>query len=352
MRFGLIVGPVYPGRDELASLDAFDYHIQMCQAADRHGFDAVSVNHHYLVGPEAQCFQPLVMAAYILGQFPRLTVATTVFLIPYHHPIEVAEQVASLDMMGPGRFVFGIGAGYRDIEFDSLGIEKSTRARRVRESIQALRQLWSNQPASFSGEFYNFSDADIGITPSNGVGPPILVAADKVRTAERVPELGADHWLPSARHSKPFLRKAVPAYKAALEGVGRTFEGLPLQRDIAVAESRSAAEDLIRDTFERMLHMQHGWGQPGEKYDVDFDELKRERVIAGPPTDCAEELIQLNQEFGADYIWFRVYTPGMELKRALEVIQLIGEEVIPSVKKELGSTSVLDRQTVDLQPVG
>lgn len=340
MRFALMLGPVYPPRDLLPSERAFAYHRRFLETAEAVGFDGVSVNHHYLVGPEAQCFQPLVTAAYVLARFPRLHVLTSVLLIPYHNPVEIAEQVATIEMIAPGRLLLGVGQGYREAEAAALGITHTSRRDRMAEGITALRSLWHEGDASFQGEYYRFEHADIGVKPSDRSGPPILVAADKLKTVARVPRIGGDHWLPSPRHTKAFLREALDVYRAALEKEGRPFRGIPLQRDICVARSEREAEDLMRTSYEAMLTMQHRWGQPGERYDLPFDELKKDRVILGDPAQVAEEIVDLHNEFHAEFLSFRAYTPGMDPERALDVVRLIGEDVLPLVRSEVGTGSL------------
>ena len=94
-------------------------------------------------------------------------------------------------------------------------------------------------------------------------GPPIFMGADSVSWISKVPEIG-DHWVVSPRHSKHFLKDAVPAYKTALERVGRPFKGLPMIRELCVAESTRAAEERIKQAFEEMYKLYQRWGQPGE----------------------------------------------------------------------------------------
>lgn len=340
MEFALILGPVFPTREELASKDAFDWEMKFCAAAHATGYDGVSLNHHYLVGPEAQCFQPLPMATHVMTKYPSLYVMTTVFILPYHNPVEVAEQIATIDMISPGKFLFGVGQGYREKEAAALGIKHADRRGRMAESIKAMRMLWAEGPADFQGEYFKLANADIGARPVNGKGPPIIVAADKVGTVARVPKLGADYWLPSARHSKPFLREALPAYKKSLEEVGRKFDGIPLQRDMCVAKDERTAQAIVEKSYERMLHMQSRWGQPGERYNLPFNQLKEERVILGNPQKCAEELVAVHREFGAEFVLFRLYTPGMDPKSALEMTEQVGKEVLPLVRKEVGTRSL------------
>jgi alkanesulfonate monooxygenase SsuD/methylene tetrahydromethanopterin reductase-like flavin-dependent oxidoreductase (luciferase family) len=324
----------------MSSSAAFGYHARFCEAANQYGFDGVTLNHHYLSGPDAQCFQPLVTAGYVMARFPSLYVMVSVFLLPYHNPVEVAEQVATLDQMAPNRLLFGVGQGYRAVEAAALGIAPDSRRQRMVEGIAALRLLWSQPKATFHGEYVRFEEADIGVRPANGSGPPILVAADKLRTIATVLEAGADHWLPSPRHSESFLREALPVYKRALHSAGRMFTGIALQRDVCVADTEATAEAMVRESFVALMKMQHRWGQPGERYDLEFNELKKNRMILGTPDHVANEIVRLHDEFGVEYLTLRVYTPGMDPEQAMDVAQRLGEDVLPKVRNALGTNSL------------
>ena len=348
MEFALLLGPVYPPRTEMSSERAFELHMAFAERAHVSGWNGFGVNHHYLTGPEAQCFQPIPMCGMLLARYPTMYVATTIFVLPYHNPVEVAEQVATLDQMSPGKLILGLGKGYRDVEAQAAGIANADRPSRFVEAITAMKLLWAEGSSTLDGTHFRVTDGDIGVRPTNPNGPPLLLAADKVRTARMVPAIGGDHWLPSARHSHDFLRKAVPAYREALREAGREFHGMPIQRDVCVAGNERQASALIAKSYERMLHMQSGWNQPGENYNVPFEQLKENRVILGSPEQVAEELVALRTEYGAEFIFIRLYTPGMDPEAALEMTTVLGEEVFPLVHSELGHTSFFQREPVQL----
>jgi alkanesulfonate monooxygenase SsuD/methylene tetrahydromethanopterin reductase-like flavin-dependent oxidoreductase (luciferase family) len=338
MEFGLVAVSAFPSRRAMSSKEAFDYAMKACKVAQQSGFEAIGISHKYLSGPAHQFLQPFAMAAHIMAHCPGMYVGTNVFLLPYHNPVDVAEQVAVLDLMQPGKFLFGIGQGYRADEARAFGLDPSERPRRMAESIAAMRLLWADGPASFKGEFWQFENADIGARPTKA--PPLIIAADTLKSVAKVAERGGDHWIPSARHSTNFLREAMPLYREGLARAGKPFRGLPLIRDICVAKDKRTADALVRDSITDYLHRQSGWGQPGEAYNVSFDELKLDRIILGSTEEAAAELIELHDEFGAEFVTFRVYTPGMDTERALDVVRQLGEEVFPIVRKACGTASM------------
>src|SRR5262249_59300395 len=125
---------------------------------------------------------------------------------------------------------------------------------------------------------------------------PAGTASDRRRSGAGGAHCGAMCWRRAPRHSKPFLRQALPVYKQALSDAGREFRGIPLQRDLCVAKDARAARALVEKSYVRQLHMQSGWGQPGERYDVPFEQLIENRMVLGSPQEAAEELIAIHRE--------------------------------------------------------
>ena len=82
-----------------------------------------------------------------------------------------------------------------------------------------------------------------------------------------------------------------------------------------------------------MYQLYHRWGQPGERYDLSFEELKQERLVVGNPKEVTEQVMLYHEEFGAEFMWFNVYWPGMEPQWALDTIERFGNEAIPEIKK-------------------
>ena len=329
MRFGIEFGS-YPS--DLPPAEVCQQVSQRARAAQRNNFEALFVAQHFLTGPDAAILQSLPLLAYLAGQVPGMYVGTSIFLLPLHHPVMVAEYIATLDNLSGGKVLFGVGQGYRDNEFSSFGIDKRERRGRLVEGLEVIRRLWTEDGVTFHGKFFHLDKVSMAPKPLQRPGPPILLGADSVKTVARVPEV-ADHWIASRRHSKTFLREAVPAYKTALERHGRPYKGLFIFRDLCIADSTREAEERIREGYERQYLRYQQWGQPGERYDLKFEELKRDRLILGSPSEVVEQVMAYHEEFGAEVMWFMVDWPGMDPRFTLETIERFGAEVIPQINR-------------------
>jgi alkanesulfonate monooxygenase SsuD/methylene tetrahydromethanopterin reductase-like flavin-dependent oxidoreductase (luciferase family) len=326
MKFGVYIGPIYPG--DMPGDEAFEVSLAITRTAYESGFDGLFAAHHHLLGPSHMVLNPFLTLARMSAEFPGGYLGTACFQLPLAHPVQVAEATALLDVMSGGRFLLGVGQGYRKAEFDSLGVSRPERAERLAEAVEAIRALWTGESASFEGRFYQFHDVSIRPAPIQQPGPPVWVGADTLPTVARVPDVG-DAWVASGRHTRTFIRDALAGYRARLEELGRRFEGVPLFREMHVAEDGRRAEEEMKDAFRKLYESYARWGQPGERYDLDFDELKDERILVGAPEEVAERVIEYRDEFDVPFMWFRLYYPGMDPELALETIRLFGAEVIP-----------------------
>jgi len=329
MRFGIEFGS-YPS--DLAPVDVCQQITERAQVAYKNNFEALFVAQHFLTGPDAAILQSIPLLAYLAGQVPGMYLGTSIFLLPLHHPVMVAEYISTLDNLCGGKVLFGVGQGYRDSEFNSFGIDRRERRGRLVEGLEVIRTLWSGDKVTHNGEFFHLDGVTCAPKPLQRPGPPILLGADLIKTVAKVPEV-ADHWIASRRHTKSFLREALPVYKAALERQGRAYRGLFIFRDLCIADSTREAEERIREGYERRYLRYQQWGQPGERYDLKFDELKRDRLILGSPSEVVEQVMAYHDEFGAEMMWFMVDWPGMDPRFTLETIERFGAEVIPQIKR-------------------
>jgi alkanesulfonate monooxygenase SsuD/methylene tetrahydromethanopterin reductase-like flavin-dependent oxidoreductase (luciferase family) len=305
-----------------------EYALRQVRAAREVGFDGIFASHHYALGTTEGMFQPIPLLARLAAEAEGMTLGTAVFLLSMHNPVEVAELTATLDIIAGGRFVLGVGQGYRDVEFASFGIPKSSRGGRMEEAVKVIRKLWAEDNVTWEGRYFPLSNVTINPKPVQQPGPPIWVGGDTLQGAARAARIG-DAWLTSPRHSKGFIRQAVSVY-----GERRKEMGLPVQppvffREMYVAPSREEAEGEVMDAFERLYRVYHREGQPGERYDRSFQELREERIIVGNPDDVVQEIQRYRDEFGAEYMFFRLYYLGMDPEKAVQCIRLFGNEVIP-----------------------
>jgi probable F420-dependent oxidoreductase len=217
----------------------------VAEAAERLGFDSVWAAHHVVLpyersskypyghsgtevamSPGMQWLDPLVTLS-MVGAFPdRVRLGTSVLVLPYRNPVNLAAEVAALDVLSDGRFVLGVGSGWMREEFRALGIDPAERGPRTDEHIEILRTLWTQDPANFEGRFTRFEGIVLATAPRTEGGPPIWVGGNTDVALRRAVRHG-DGW-----HGFEVYPEDMPGVREGLaraaEEVGRDPAGLTL----------------------------------------------------------------------------------------------------------------------------
>ena len=190
--------------------------------------------------PEAYAhfIDPFVALARASGTTSRIKLATGIVLVPERHPLLLAKEVSTLDLFSGGRFLFGIGAGWLREETQLMGGDFDHRWSQTRESILAMKELWTKPEAEFHGKYYDFPPVRSNPKPAQKPHPPVLLGGDARNVLERVVAWG-DGWLPN-RVTPDQLREKRAALDRLAEEAGRD----PARLTISV-HGQSADRDLI-----------------------------------------------------------------------------------------------------------
>jgi probable F420-dependent oxidoreductase len=229
---------------------------RVAKAAEELGFDSVWTTEHIIVGPEAvdpygRVYDPLVTLAWIAGWTERIGLGTSIILVPLHHPIHLAKEVATLQELSGGRVTLGVGMGWHKDEYDFMGIEFAGRGRRADEEIRVMRALWGNE-RSFEGDHWSFHDATFEPRPSRQ--PEIWVGGSSARAIRRARELG-DAWHPSRGSDAAHVRQ-VKSEHPGLRVIPRTSPdkvGAMLEAGAEGAVVSFPDEQAMRDFARRNL---------------------------------------------------------------------------------------------------
>ena len=174
-----------------------------------------------------------------------LKIGTGVCLVPQRDPIQTAKLVASIDQISGGRFLFGVGDGWNQSEIENHGVDFKTRHKRARESIQAMKQIWTQSKAEYHGDLVNFDPMMAWPKPVQKPNPPILVGGSFPYSARRAIAYG-DGWLPNRN-----VTETIPVFRQMVAEAGR--DPMPITvwyppRDVALIR-QYAALDVDRAVF-------------------------------------------------------------------------------------------------------
>lgn len=141
---------------------------------------------------------PFIALSFAAAATTKLKLATGICLVPQHDPIALAKTIASLDLLSDGRFIFGIGGGWNVDEMENHGVQYKTRFKQMRESVLAMKALWTQDEGAYHGDIVNFDPAWSWPKPAQRPHPPIVLGGESDYTLRRVVEY-CDGWLPRGR---------------------------------------------------------------------------------------------------------------------------------------------------------
>jgi probable F420-dependent oxidoreductase len=198
----------------------------------------------------AHFVDPFVALARASGMTTRLKLATGIVLVPERHPLLLAKEVSTLDLFSGGRFLFGIGAGWLKEETELMGGDFEHRWTQTRESVLAMKELWTKPEAEFHGTYYNFPPVKSNPKPAQKPHPPVLLGGGATNVLQRVVAWG-DGWLPN-RITPDELRQSRATLDRLAKEAGRdpakltiSVHGQPADRDLVKRLHDSGATRVI-----------------------------------------------------------------------------------------------------------
>ena len=322
MKLGLIVAGQYlnPSSAERRAQEMLE---QVRLARDL-GFDSVWMTHHYLI--EFQTFQPIPMLGRMAAEAGTMELGTAVYVLPLQHPVEVAENFATLDALSGGRLIFGVAMGYREVEFAALGVPIAERAGRFEEGLSLIARLWTEDDVTSEGPFYPVRNATLAMRPVRQPRPPIWIGATVDSAITRAARIG-DAWMAGPRVRVPELSKQLGVYRDARRAAGRSVDGdYPIFREVVV-RSTDAGARAAAGALDTKYAAYARWRYA----DTGFEDLVREAFVVGAPDSCVSAL-ERYRALGLTHVLARFQTPGVSQADALAGIRLFGERVMPKLR--------------------
>ncbi len=196
-------------------------------------------------------YDPFVTLTLAASVTTRLRVATGICLLVERDPITTAKEVASLDRLSNGRFIFGIGGGWNAEEMQHHGTDFKTRWRLLRERVLAMKEIWTKAEAEFHGEFVRFDKLWAYPKPLQQPHPPILMGGDGPTTFDRVVDY-CDGWMPIGARAPIDFDAKMTSLRARAAKAGRDPKSISVTVFGAVPD-RAALDKLERAGVERVV---------------------------------------------------------------------------------------------------
>ncbi len=285
----------------------------MAEKAEALGFDSLWCSDHLIVPPLKtsrypgrpdgkfppiwleRYWEPFTVLSYVAARTRKIALGTSVLILPMRNPIEVAAQVADLDQLARGRFLFGVGVGWFEEEFNALNWPFRERGARTNEGLAVCKALWTQPRPSFKGKFYQFDEVYFDPKPASKPHPPIWIGGNSEAALRRAARHG-NAWHPN-RPTHAYLEKALGTLQGFLEEAGRSMA------DITVG-------------VKTMLNFQDG--PPGEG----------QTPTEGRPQEIIDALKRY-QDLGAQHITFDFFPESLD--NALLTMERFAQEVRPKL---------------------
>jgi alkanesulfonate monooxygenase SsuD/methylene tetrahydromethanopterin reductase-like flavin-dependent oxidoreductase (luciferase family) len=321
------------------------YHetFEQLELAEELGFSGVWFGEHHFTdfGRPATA----VMAAQALARTERLTVGSAVVILPMHHPLQVAEDWATLDQVSRGRVQFGFGRGV-GLDFAPMGASLPESLPRMMEAYEIIRRAWTEETFSYNGQFWKIPTVSVFPRPYQKPHPPLWQPAVSPTTIDWLVQQGINGQIGSMLTPlKTLVEEYWNRWHAAKAAFGRPeleFAHSPL---VFVGESEREVRRIVEQPLHRWVNyiseslgllargIPNKWGD--RIASLPYEEIFQELTICGTPAQVIEKLRFIQDEGRLDELMVWTAWGGIANQDALRSMRLFAEEVIPSLQPTL-----------------
>ena len=316
----------------------FEERLKLAEAYDRYGFYAYHLAEHHGT-PLGFAPSPGIFLAAMAQRTKRLRFGPLVYSLPLYHPVRLLEEICMLDQLSGGRFELGVGRGVSPIEVGFYGVDSSAGPRQFPEALRLIKQGLVEPTLTFHGEFYNFDDVPLVLSPVQKPHPPLwygVVAPENTHWAA----LERAHMVTLAPTSA--ARAVIERYDTEWASFGNSPETRPMRgvsRLIVLAKNAAVALRTAERAYRSWLgHMRFLWDQHGIDFPLGLPPaveplLDNGFAYAGTASGFRDFLAEQVAGIGADYIACDVAFGDMTFDEAMTTTEIIGREVIPRETK-------------------
>ena len=317
---------------------------EIAQTADRLGFDSIwCAEHHF--STYGYLSRPLMFATHLAAKTERIRVGSAVVVLPLHHPLIVAEEIATADILSGGRLDVGLGRGYQPYEFERLGQTLEESRGRFEESVDILLKSFTGEPFSYDGKYYKLDETSVFPVPVQKPHPPIWVVGQSpesiVATAKRGFNLVSGGFGVPIERLREF-RKTFD--ETVTDQARRSTIRVSTQRPVYVTTDESELPAIVEPARWNMrvtLSLRQGLQRidKGRAIAVPFDnepteeELLERYFVMGTPQACVAKIKQIQEAMGINHFNASFWFGDLPQEKVLRSMTLFANEVMPALQE-------------------
>jgi alkanesulfonate monooxygenase SsuD/methylene tetrahydromethanopterin reductase-like flavin-dependent oxidoreductase (luciferase family) len=348
VKFGLFFqAPEAPGQSHA---ERYREVLDLVALADTLGFHVAWLAELHFGGAFSLLSNPLMVVPVIAQRAPRIRIGTAVSLLPLHHPLALAEQAATADLLSGGRLELGIGRGSIPSQFHGFGVPVSENRARFDEALAIIRLAWTRERVRFHGRFYQVDDVSVVPRPQQRPHPPIRVAVHSAESFAHIGDKGLPIYSGTTTTPLPQLREYTALYRERLAAAGHAWqpEQMALMLPVHVGDTGGAARDAMRPGVRKYYqNLEAIFSALPESYadhlprlkiirdtlaDLPYEKFFRDQAVFGDSAEVIDRLQAAIEEFSLSQVicWFDQGSmlPRPEVER---VMRRFADQVMPKL---------------------
>ena len=349
MEFGLFVE--FPSREGTTQAQIFKDSMELIQAAEDSGSEGVWLAEYHFDPGRSVLSAPVTVAGAVAARTKKVKIGLAVHVLPLRNPVQIAEEIATLDHLSDGRLDFGIGRAAFPRIYQGYGFDYSESRDRFDECLEIILRSWTEERFSFKGKFYQYDDLCVVPKPLQKPHPPIRIGATSEDTFELVGRMGYPIFInPSRVTTLLDLKPLVAEFHQAREKAGHTGQvDVGLRVPVYVAETKEKAYSEPKEStmfqMQRLINViTQSIGEAGISAGDDraaqaerlkamtYEDVLENTVVYGTPESVVERLQQLQEELGLTQVIYEVnFGCNVPLEHQIKAVQLINEQVAPNL---------------------
>ena len=371
MKVGIALNMLHqPGRPDV---DVVREHLALGDLAEPLGFDSLFALEHHFTG-YAMSPAPAQLLSYFAGRSTRLLFGTAVIVLPWHDPVRVAEEIALLDILCGGRCLFGFGRGAASAEYRGFRVPMEEARGRFVEAAQIVVRALAEPEFEFAGEYFRIPRIAIRPRPISQPQRRLFASAVSPESAEIMARLGFG-LLMIMQNEWPKAAEDITRFREISQSLGHNPPPPIVLTNVSCAQSRAEAEERAFrwlgakwQSIDDHYHFSDGhlaavkgyeaYGKVAKTYAKMKDPAAQRKAtefyvkiqIVGTPSDCLEQIRELERLTGLDHLIAEFSFGGMPHPEAEANMRLFAERVLPALHKSDAAPAPAKRRRSSGQP--